>query len=210
MMKKSFASFAILIAATSLAMSQVETSYGVKLGLNLATVAGSGISSPVSMTTQYAFGVFEEFKLPLGFSIEPDVFYSVKGFSDEVSVNIQGATFDFSAKQTSGYLDIPVLVKYYLPSSTAKFSVCAGPSIGFLLSSKVTDNENGSSTETDIKDQTSGTDVGLVLAAGIALPLGSIDATVEARYDLGLTTLDKSGNSKVYNRVFALLVGVSL
>jgi hypothetical protein len=39
MMKKSFASFAILVAATSLAMSQVETSYGVKLGLNLATVA---------------------------------------------------------------------------------------------------------------------------------------------------------------------------
>jgi hypothetical protein len=162
------------------------------------------------MTTQYAFCVFEEFKLPLGFSIEPDVFYSVKGFSDEVSVNIQGATFDFSAKQTPGYLDIPILVKYYLPSSTAKFSVCAGPSIGFLLSSKVMDNENGSSTETDIKDQTSGTDVGLVLGAGIALPLGSIDATVEARYDLGLTTLDKSGNSKVYNRVFALLVGVSL
>jgi hypothetical protein len=209
-MKKIIASFIILIAATSLAMGQVETSTGVKIGLNLATVGGSGVGSPVSMTTQYAVGVFEEFKLPLGFAIEPEVFYSVKGFSDEVSGNIFGIDFTLTEKQTSGYLDVPVLVKYYLPSSAVNFNVYAGPSIGVLLNAKLTVTSNGSSSETDIKDQTSGTDFGLVLGTGIALPLGSVDATVEARYDLGLTTLDKSGNSNVYNRVFALLVGVSL
>ena len=209
-MKKSIATIPILIAATSLAMGQVETSNGVKAGLNLATVGGSGANSSVSMTTQYAVGVFEEFKLPLGFSIEPEVFYSVKGFSEEVSGNIFDASFTISAKQTSGYLDIPVLVKYYLPNSAAKFNIYAGPAIGFLLSSKVTAEANGTSNETDIKDQTSGTDFGVVLGAGIAFPLGAVDATVEARYDLGLTTLDKSGKSSVYNRVLAVLVGVSL
>jgi hypothetical protein len=209
-MKKSIASFAILFVVTSLAMSQVETSTGVKIGLNLATVGGSGVGSPVSMTTQYAVGVFEEFKLPLGFAIEPDVFYSVKGFSNEVSGNLLGFNFTLTEKQTSGYLDVPVLVKYYLPNSAVKFNVYAGPSIGFLLNAKLVVESNGSSNETDIKDRTSGTDFGAVIGAGIALPLGPVDATVEARYDLGLTTLDKNGTSSVYNRVFALIVGVSL
>ena len=209
-MKKSIASFIILIVVTSLAMGQIETSTGVKVGLNLATVEGSGVGSPVSMTTQYAVGVCEEFKLPLGFAIEPDVFYSVKGFSNEVSGNLLGFNFTLAEKQTSGYLDVPVLVKYYLPNSTVKFNVYAGPSIGFLLNAKLVVESNGSSNETDIKDKTSGTDFGAVIGAGIALPLGRVDATVEARYDLGLTTLDKSGKSSVYNRVFAFIVGVSL
>ena len=100
-MKKIIASFIILIAITSLAMGQIETSTGVKVGLNLATVGGSGVGSPVSMTTQYAVGVFEEFKLPLGFAIEPDVFYSVKGFSNEVSGNLLGFNFTLTEKQTS-------------------------------------------------------------------------------------------------------------
>ena len=104
----------------------------------------------------------------------------------------------------------PVLVKYYLPTSAVNFNIYAGPSIGFLLNAKLVVESNGSSNETDIKDKTSGTDFGAVIGAGIALPLGLVDATVEARYDLGLTTLDKNGKSSVYNRVFALIVGVSL
>jgi len=91
-----------------------------------------------------------------------------------------------------------------------KFNVYAGPSIGVLLNAKLTVTSNGSTSESDIKDQLSGTDFGAVIGAGIALPLGPVDATAEARYDFGLTTLDKNGSSSVYNRVFALIVGVSL
>ena len=209
-MKKSIASFIILIIVSSLAMGQVETSTGVKVGLNLATIGGSSVTSPVSMTAQYAVGVFEEFKLPLGFAIEPDVFYSVKGFSNEVSGNLLGFDYTLSEKQTSGYLDVPVLVKYYLPNSAVKFNVYAGPSIGILLNAKLSVTSNGSTSENNIKDQTSGTDFGAVIGAGIALPLSFVDATVEARYDLGLTTVDNSGKSSIYNRVFALIIGVSL
>jgi hypothetical protein len=125
-------------------------------------------------------------------------------------VSVLGSNYSFSAKQTSGYLDIPVLVKYYLPGSATKFNVYAGPSIGFLLNAKVLVNENGSSTESDIKDQTSRTDFGVVLGTGIGFPIGGMDATIEARYDLGLSTLDKSGNSNAYNRVFSIIAGVSL
>jgi hypothetical protein len=73
-MKKCAVIVITLIAVTCLATGQVETSYGTKISLNLATVSGSGISSPASMTTQYAMGVFEEINLPAGFAIEPDVF----------------------------------------------------------------------------------------------------------------------------------------
>jgi Outer membrane protein beta-barrel domain len=209
-MKKSIVFFVTLVAVTSLAMSQVETSTGVKVGLNLATVGGSGVTSPVSMSTLYEVGLFDEIKIPGGFAIEPDVFYSVKGFSSSGSVSAFGFNYTISAKERSSYLDIPVLLKYYLPNFGSQFNVCAGPSIGFLLKAKVTAEMNGSSTETDATDQTTGTDIGLVLGMGIAVPLGAVDATVEARYDLGLKTLDESGNSNVYNRVFSILVGVSL
>jgi hypothetical protein len=97
-----------------------------------------------------------------------------------------------------------------VPNSAVKFNIYAGPSIGILLNAKLTVTSNGSTSESDIKDQTSGTDFGAVIGAGIALPLGIVDATAEVRYDLGLTTVDKSGNSSIYNRVFAIIVGVSL
>jgi hypothetical protein len=210
-MKRIILSASIILAlGTSLAVGQLETSYGVKAGLNFATVGGSSVNFTPSMTTQYAIGFFDEFHLPGGFSIDPEVYYSVKGFNEEMSSSFFGETFNISATQTSGYLDIPILVKYYLPESRVKLNIYAGPSIGFLLNAKVTANQNGSSTETDIKDSTSSTDVGLVVGAGIILSVGSVDVPVEIRYDFGLSTLDQSGQTNVYNRVVSLLIGVSL
>jgi hypothetical protein len=65
------------------------------------------------------------------------------------------------------------------------------------------------SSEADVKYKTTGTDIGLVIGVGAKLSLIVIDLTVDARYNMGLSTLDKSGNAKVYNRVVAVYVGIA-
>lgn len=49
-------------------------------------------------------------------------------------------------------------------------------------------------------------DVGAVVGIGI----GFSSLRIDARYNMGLSTLDKNGTFKMYNRVISAYVGLSL
>jgi len=206
-MKKGLSVAMFLLLASTVAFGQlgIGISKGIKGGLNFATVGGSDAPTGTTSITGVAVGVFAEISLPGPISIQPEVLYSVKGF--KVDAGGFGSTTD-----TYSYIDIPVLVKFYLlPLPVFKPFIFAGPSFGILMSAKEkTDNTFlGTSSEVDIKDNITGTDVGLVIGVGAKLSLLVLDLTVDARYNMGLSTLDKSGNAKVYNRVVAVYVGVA-
>jgi outer membrane protein W len=108
---------------------------------------------------------------------------------------------------TAAYIDIPVLLKFSLPVPVVSPYLCAGPVYSTLLSAKTKREGTGyATTDTDVKDQFAKSDFGLVFGAGISLT----SLRVDARYNMGLSSLDKAGNLKMYNRVIALYVGLSL
>ena len=196
-MKKSVYLLLILSSITSIGLAQIRISKGLMGGVNLATAGGADVSTDVKSTTGYAAGVFLELNIPGPFSFEPEALYSIKGSKTESSGNT------FTA--TSTYIDVPVLLKYYFPSLVVKPFLFAGPSYSILLSAKrKVEGSSVTNSEADIKDIMTTNDIGAVVGLGVGFSVLRVDA----RYNLGLSTVDKSGTYKMFNRVAAVYVGL--
>ena len=196
-MKRIVAVLVLGILVTASSFAQIEL--GVKGGINLANMSGSGAPPNTKTLAGFAGGGYLEISLPFLLTIQPEVLYSQKGFISEET--LLGTNIKITGRLN--YLEIPVLVKYSFPVPVVKPSVYAGPAVGILLSAKATAEAAGQSAETDIKDQTTSTDWGLVVGASAHIAV----VTLDVRYTLGLTTADKTGSTKSYNRVLTVMLG---
>jgi hypothetical protein len=209
-MKKILLVSLVMLLAVSMAFSQ----FGIKGGINLATVGGAdkqlgGVDPKTRLGL--AGGISYKIGLIAGLSIQPEVMYIQKGAVYEVSMS-QG-NYSMSQKVTlkGDYIDIPVLLKFNLPIPVLSPYIEGGVSYGILLSAKskeeTTTNipgQTSSSTETNIKDQLSKSDVSLIVGVGFELLILDINA----RYVLGQTKLGKDTDAKVFNRGIILTAGL--
>jgi len=86
------------------------------------------------------------------------------------------------------YIEIPVLLKVNMPTEgKIKPFLAVGPGLGILLSSKQTDGE-----EVDVKDYTKSTNFGIIAGAGVAYQMEGGSLSLEARYEIGLSTIAKN------------------
>ncbi len=194
-MKKTIRLFTVLAVIAGLTMfqtAQSQINYGLKGGLNFATVAGDDVED-VDMRTGFHVGGFLELSLLGLAAVEGGVYFSQKGF--QMSESFMGMTFE--VENISTYIDIPVVAKFG-PIPLIHFY--AGPQASLLLNNTVkVDDESESDTE-GLRPM----DLALVVGAGINLPMG-LRASIG--YDFGLTTLDEDGDFKAYNRVLKFTVG---
>jgi hypothetical protein len=177
--------FLLLAVVTVLGFTNVtaqKIKFGVKGGLNFASVSGDNTES-IDVVTSFNFGVLSEIQISEKFSFQPELMYSGQGYSfndDTIALS---------------YLNVPLMGKYYL---TKGLSLEAGPQIGFLLAAK---NE-----KTDVKDSFNTFDFGVNFGLGYKLNNG---LNFGARYNLGLTDINnlENSHSKNKNSVFQLSVG---
>jgi hypothetical protein len=152
--------------------------FGVRAGLNIATVTGDGFEDVKPLTGFYA-GVFKEISIvPELFFIQPELQYSMQGFkSDDTEYSIS-------------YINIPVMARVYL---LKMISLEAGPQVGF----KVSDNfpEDGSGDETKVETF----DTAIAGGIGFNFPMG---LSINARYAMGLSDIVKDVDGK--NQVLQL------
>ena len=161
--------------------------FGLKAGLNFATINGNNIGNSDGVTS-FNFGAMVEIPISEKFSFQPELLFSGQGYStgsgsdDLVALN---------------YLNIPLMGKYYL---TKRFSVEAGPQIGFLLSA------NEQSLDINVKDSFKTIDFGVNLGLGYKLDNG---INFGARYNLGISDINNVDNAtnKIKNGVFQVSVG---
>lgn len=186
----------LLISVGIIANSQAKVEVGVKGGLNLASLSqdkATGVD--LSSKTGYHFGAYGLVKVAM-LGIQPEILYSTKG----TDVSVSGVANDFS--QEFVYLDIPIIVKYYL---VAGLNLQAGPQFGKLLSvnGKYYD---GTNTAKLSKSSFEDSDLSVALGAGFDAPFG---LNIAARYVIGVSdTSVGAGDSK--NRTFQLSIGYSL
>jgi hypothetical protein len=197
-MKKWFCLVLLLGIMVSIGFAQVGVSKGLIGGLNLATVGGDDAPGGVKSVTAYAAGLYLELNIPGPFSFEANALYSMKGAKTEVG----SITFT----DTYAYVDVPILLKYNLPVPVVSPYLCAGPMYSTLLSAKTKQEGGLLPGERDIKDAMAKSDFGAVVGVGVAFSSLKIDA----RYNMGLSKLDKDGIQKIYNRVISVYVGLSL
>jgi len=172
----------ILIVFTSMictSLSAQGLDFGIKAGANFTSLSDA---TGFSDKTGFVFGVFAGAKFGESVGIQADLLYSQ-----------QGATFNRKDIDLN-YLNIPVVLKYYL---TESINVQGGPQFGFVV------NDNYKEITNNLKEAESFDLMGVV-GIGLELPLG---IRASGRYHFGLTEIDKENNRK--NSVITLALGYS-
>lgn len=203
----------LLIAAFTLftfhSIYSQKTEFGIKGGINLANFAGDDEGSNAIVGLQAGF--YSEFKISDKFAIQPELLYSTQGASNEGTTNVEGYTVNFKGKFNLGYINVPVMAKYY---TNSKFNIEFGPQIGFMTSAKlksdftiVETGQTGSATD-DAKQFFKDIDFGLNFGLGYKL---SDKVGANLRYNAGLANIaDTDDGSKIKNSVFSLSLQIKL
>lgn len=169
----------VAFGATFAAQAQ-DISFGVKGGLNVASMTDIDASSKISGH----IGGFANFKFKKTWAIQPELLFSGQGAKQDVPGD--------DLKYALNYINIPVLLQYYfLP----EFYVEAGPQMGFLVSSRL--KRDGASVDADGFKTV---DIGSAAGVGYKFPIG---VGVYARYTFGFTDL-VDGGVDPRNSVFQL------
>ena len=128
----------ILITVTILtigfvnAQGKKDMSFGVKGGVNFATLTGDVENA--SMKVGFHVGGFVEVKISDRFSVQPELLFSTQGAKNEFSEDLGGGvTYSENDKINLSYLNVPVMAKFYVVDA---FSLEAGLQIGFLMTAK--------------------------------------------------------------------------
>ena len=186
--------------------SRLTPKFGIKGGLNLTKLYIDNVKDENIKAGGNA-GVFVKLPITKGFSIQPEVLYSMKGSQNSYSNIFASGNYRFNLD----YLEVPLAAVINL---SPNFNIHAGPYIAFLLSAKVKDvdnNGNVNSVTSLNKDNFKSTDYGFF--GGLGFDIGT--TTLGARYTYGLQEIGKSGlsgnitqNSK--NSVISFFVGFGL
>lgn len=192
-MKRIFVIALVILAIGTAASAQSYNRLGLKAGVNMFKWYGDEVEG-LDYLTSFAFGGYYCHGFSEVFSIQPELYYSMKGASDSEIITID-------VKQ--GYLEIPVLLKVNFPLESKSWSpnLYAGPYLAFLMSAKVED--------VDVKDEFAGTDFGLVVGGGFDFGLseGKQTLSLDIRYSIGFTKVDEEGEADVMNNGFQFLLG---
>lgn len=204
LIKKITAGTMMLVAVAASAQEADNTrsmspSFGVKGGVNFATVNGDGFDSPDSRTS-FHVGALAEFPLAEMFSVQVEALYSGQGFEQNYNIPLIG---DRTVEYQLDYINVPVLAKVYLFKG---FSLEAGPQFSFLVNEEIDSapNDNEGDTNTDAaKDFEFGFAGGLTFQTEMGL-------FATARYNQGVTEIFKdreNADNKASNSVFQIGIG---
>jgi hypothetical protein len=170
---------AVLMFAAAPLFAEGNMMFGVKAGLNMANLSGDDVSN-TKIKMGVIGGAFGCYNINEIFAVQLELLYTMKGAGIDIPV------IDASIK--ADYFEIPLLLKVNMPTEgKIKPSIYAGPAIGFLMSAKA----EAMGASVDIKDYFKSTNFGIVAGAGVGYEMEKSLIFLEARYEVGLTTIAK-------------------
>ncbi|HEY0046102.1 MAG TPA: porin family protein [Flavobacterium sp.] len=193
---------AIVLSAVSTANAQNEAdnttdrsiSFGVKGGVNFATITGDDFDSPDSRTS-FHVGALVEFPLDPMFSIQAEALYSGQGFEYDVPA-IAGE--NEHVEYQLDYLNIPVLAKIY---ATRGLSFEVGPQFGFKVNEEI-DSAPTEDEGDNVINEAETFDMGIAGGLTFTTEMGLF---ASGRYVYGLTDIIEDVNAR--NSVFQISLG---
>lgn len=176
--------FTILLCLVFSLVSAQDFSFGVKGGINVASVGGGTYTGFGGLGSKISFHLGGVAEVPISekFAVQPELLYSSQG----TKWNFVGGS-----KLKLDYVNLPILGKYYIIEG---LSAEAGPVVGFLLS-----------TNADKEDYNS-LDVAFAIGASYKL---NESIFFSLRYNKGITDINKNETITVSNQnnVFQLSAG---
>jgi opacity protein-like surface antigen len=192
-MKKSGLAFIAAMLFTFSTNAQNNTDliqFGLKAGVNFATLSGDDVENAESRTGFHAGGLVE---IPFTdrFSVQPEILYSQQGAKADNSFGEGTWKLD--------YIQIPVMAKIYL---TDGFNLQVGPQVGFRMSENF-ELESGSN-EVEVDSEIEDNDIDFSLAGGLGYKFDN-GFFIQARYNYAFT--EAFPNSDAKNSVIQAGVG---
>ena len=177
----------ILMLGTALpGMAQVNL--GVIGGLNIAGLNENVETWVPYNKTYFGFGGVVDIPINTTLSLVLQPMFVKKG-----GAAIDGPThYEFARS----YLELPLLLKVAVGSGVRPYAI-AGPTFGYLLSSKVNGWSGADDLDGDMKDLTETFELGLCFGAGLSIEVGFGTIFIEGRYGLGLTNTNKGGTMDI-------------
>lgn len=172
-----------------------EISFGVKGGVNFATITGDDFDSPDARTS-FHVGALIEFPLADIFSLQLEGMYSGQGFESDIDGGIVGG--DGKIEYQLDYINVPVLLKLY---ATKGLSFEVGPQFGFKVNEEIdadADSDPGDLETNEAKDFDMGIAGGLTFQTDMGL-------FISGRYVYGLTEILEDADA--HNSVFQISAG---
>jgi hypothetical protein len=167
--------------------SALSTKFGIKGGLNLTNLHSDDFAND-HLKAGFNAGIFSKIPVTPGFSIQPELLYSLKGSKSDYNNALQGSgQYRFNL----GYIELPLLAVVNL---TKNFNIHAGAYGAYLTNVNVKDVNNQGNVNgiTEVNaDNFNRWDFGL--AGGIGFDIENF--MMGARYNYGLTNIGKSGNT---------------
>lgn len=180
------------LAFLTITGANAQSGLGIRGGGSFFNFGGNDVSeNNYTNRTGFHAGVYASIFGGGPITLEPGVYYSVKGSQNDDAVNTR-AVLD--------YVDIPLLVRLKFGEG---FNVFGGPQLSVLAQSKFEGDFGGSTVSLDT-DAVKETDAALVFGVGYNLPKG---LNIQGSYDYGFTPIFKDSDADVYNRGFKLSLG---
>ena len=187
----------ILILGFLLTISSLSAQeLGIKGGVNIPTsdaVIGNNLKQ--SGASGYHAGIFAKFKFAF-MGISPELQYSFH--------TIDFNDLNVSKNQESAYLDLPIMLRFYLPLG---LNFQLGPQFSYLMSANQSILSND--IKEDIKDQLLNSNISVNVGIGWDLPLG---LDVYARYSIGISDVNDpaSASTAIQNSMIQISLAYSL
>ncbi len=169
------------------AESNLKAKFGIKGGFDLTTLYSSDVSTN-HLKPGFDAGIFAKLPVTRGFSIQPELLYSLKGSKEDYSNFVQGnGEYRFNL----GYIQLPLLAVVNLAPN---FSLHAGGYAAYLVNANIHNVDNNGNLQNATELNTGDFnrwDFGLV--GGAAFDIENF--TIGARYNYGLSEIGKSGSA---------------
>ncbi|MBS7563546.1 PorT family protein [Mucilaginibacter sp. Bleaf8] len=228
-MKKVF--LAIVLAASSfVASAQTQTKFGIKGGVNFANVhlstEGSSTSANAGNLTSFSAGLFADVQVSEGFSIQPALLYSGKGFkiSQTATATFESVNVNAESKLKTklNYIQVPVNFLYNSRTNAGNFFIGGGPFAAVAVSAHYkgyvygsgTDGQNTVEQREDMDEKIEiGKDSGIKRMdygiTGLAGFRFNNNLSLNVNYDLGLANINNGDDTKMKTRVIGVSIGYS-
>jgi hypothetical protein len=177
-MKKVIWGLALFLTSSVLFAQEIKV--GAELGSSFAGFENTN-DQILSQVDGISGGLFGSVQLG-DFAIQPEVLYVEKG----------GAVLNQPTKFNVNYIEIPVLLKWYVIKTILNPAIFAGPFYAANVSSAVT---NGEFTNINASDY----------GATVGVQIGLDDTFLSARWDISVGTVTSDTN--IQNRDFILMLG---
>jgi hypothetical protein len=178
--------FVVSNPASSQEVTRHSPTFGIKGGINLTNLYVDNVTDE-NMKVGANVGIYAKLPVATGFSIQPEIAYSMKGTQTTYNNVFGSGKYRFNLD----YLEVPVAAVINVAKN---FNIHAGPYVAFLLSAKVKDvDANGTvNGVTQLNSNNfKSTDWGLF--GGVGFDIGG--ATLGARYTRGFEEVGKAGTT---------------